>query len=310
MAIDIKEQQILELNENILALLLIDHSTKQNIKWATDTYLCHGVSYAPESEICVEQITGMNTDVIQPRISKSLDEQEKRTRINAEVFTPSWICNKQNNLIDEQWFGRKDVFNIVHEETWTPVTELVKFPANRTWMEYIDSRRIEITCGEAPYLVSRYDTVTGKEISIESRVGLLDRKLRIVNENTNTEEDWYKWTVRAYQSIYGYEYQGDNVLLARENLLHVFAENMYFKFGHGPNQIQLKKIANIISWNIWQMDGITMMAPYSEQEKVLQQLEFDFFDDVSNKTLEPIPCIIKDWRANRTETVLSMMQEG
>jgi hypothetical protein len=29
----------------------------------------------------------------------------------AEVFTPSWICNAQNNLIDNTWFGRDNVFN-------------------------------------------------------------------------------------------------------------------------------------------------------------------------------------------------------
>ena len=27
------------------------------------------------------------------------------------MFTPSWVCNAQNNLIDDAWFGRKGVFN-------------------------------------------------------------------------------------------------------------------------------------------------------------------------------------------------------
>ena len=85
--------------------------------------------------------------------------------------------------------------------------------------KYVDAKRLEISCGEAPYLVSRYDTVTGKEITIEQRIGLLDRKLRVVGENTNTEEEWFKWTKRAYESTYGYEYQGDSLLIARENLL-------------------------------------------------------------------------------------------
>ena len=309
MAIDIKEQQILDLNENLLSLLLFDHSTKENIKWATETYLCHGNNYSPESPICIEQITGVNTDIIQPRISKTSEEQFKRTKVNAEVFTPSWVCNKQNNLIDEQWFGRKNIFNTPKGESWVSIQEPITFPANHTWMEYVDLKRMEITCGEAPYLVSRYDTVTGKEIPVENRIGLLDRKLRIVNENTSDFDDWYKWAIRAYQSIYGYEYQGDNVLLARENLLHVFAENMIYKFGYGPNQIHLKKIANIISWNIWQMDGFSMTAPYSEQAKSGAQTYFDFMEESNEPTLEAIPCIIKDWRANHTITVLSMTQE-
>ena len=48
--------------------------------------------------------------------------------------------------------------------------------------------RLEISCGEAPYLVSRYDTVTGETIPISQRIGLLDRKLRVISENTDTEE--------------------------------------------------------------------------------------------------------------------------
>lgn len=58
----------------------------------------------------------------------------------------------------------------------------------------MDSKRLEITCGEAPYIVSRYDAATGEIIPIERRIGILDRKLRVVNENTETEEDWLFWT--------------------------------------------------------------------------------------------------------------------
>ena len=83
----------------------------------------------------------------------------------------------------------------------------------------MDVKRLEITCGEAPYLVSRYDTVTGRTIPISERVGLLDRKLRVVHENTGTEAEWKKWARRAVESVYGYEFQGDNLLLARENNL-------------------------------------------------------------------------------------------
>ncbi len=56
----------------------------------------------------------------------------------------------------------------------------------RVWEDYIDSKRLEITYGEAPYLVSRYDASTGEMIDIHKRIGILDRKLRVVNENVNT----------------------------------------------------------------------------------------------------------------------------
>lgn len=81
----------------------------------------------------------------------------------------------------------------------------------------MDARRIEVSCGEAPYLVSRYDTVTGDPIELFSRIGLLDRKLRVVTENASNESEWLKWAYRAYESVYGFEFQGDNLLLAREN---------------------------------------------------------------------------------------------
>lgn len=55
---------------------------------------------------------GANGHVIMPRVLKSRDTQTARSRDMAEVFTPSWICNAQNNLIDEAWFGRKEVFNV------------------------------------------------------------------------------------------------------------------------------------------------------------------------------------------------------
>ena len=59
--------------------------------------------------------------------------------------------------------------------------------------------------------MSRYDAATGEELPIESRIGILDRKLRVVIENTDNEADWLKWTQRAFESTYGYEYQGDNL---------------------------------------------------------------------------------------------------
>ena len=43
--------------------------------------------------------------------------------------------------------------------------------------KYIRRKVLEVTCGEAPYLVSRYDVSTGKMIPLEERQGLLDRKM-------------------------------------------------------------------------------------------------------------------------------------
>lgn len=309
--IDIIEQKLFEMSEKLFNVLLMDRTTKKNICWATDHYISYGSAYYPQEPITKDLITGRNTKIVQPRVSKRIEEQVKRTKDKAEVFTPSWVCNEQNNLVDEAWFGRKDVFNVSKDQTWKATKERITFPKDKNWRKYVDAKRLEISCGEAPYLVSRYDTVSGKEIAIEERIGLLDRKLRVVNENTITEDDWFYWTKRAYESIYGYEYQGDNLLIARENLLYTFIENMEYKFSHQPTEEQLQIIARIISWNIWQMDGITMNAPYSERPRVNTQLSiFDFTenDEVSDK--EPIPCKIYDWRSNTSLEFKSMISGG
>ena len=56
-----------------------------------------------------------------------------------------------------------------------------------------------------------------------NQVGFLDKKLRIVSKYCETKEDWLKWSKIAFQSSYGYEWQGDSLLIARENLLYTFS---------------------------------------------------------------------------------------
>lgn len=132
-----------------------------------------------------------------------------------------------------------------------------------TWQSYVDANRLEITCGEAPYLVSRYDSVTGEPIDISQRIGLLDRKLRVVFENASNDDDCLIWIKRAVQSVYGYEFQGDNLFLARKNILLSVVEYFVQKFLAEPTEDFLLDVAEIISWNLWQMDGLTNAIPYA-----------------------------------------------
>ena len=300
--IDILEQDIQDISPFLLKILLQDKTTGRNIRFACDEYAKYGEAYTAEKEILPELITGNNTKIIQPRTAKSKEEQINRTRKAAEVFTPSWICNEMNNHCDEQWFGRPNVFNTPNGHDWTPNPELITFPEDgkkkRTgWMKYVDSKRLEITCGEAPYLVSRYDTTTGEFLPIVKRIGILDRKLRVVNENTDNETDWFKWAKRAFEATYGYEYQGDNLLLARENLLWTFIDNFKFKHKKLPTLSQIKQIANVIAWNIWQMDGLTDTVPFATSESSENQLEL--FDNLP-KIYTSVLCKIKDWRSDKT----------
>ncbi len=286
---------------NVLDLLLADKSTKKNIIWATDTYEEFGEGFTDKVQMDANALL-RRTDIIRPRIQKSQEAQAQRTRKKAEVFTPAWLCNRMNNHCDEDWFGRTGVFNTENEDhTWTVTERKIEFPKGKKWQHYVDSRRLEITCGEAPYLVSRYDVSTGELIvPPKRRIGMLDRKLRIVNENTDTYDDWLKWTVRAFEACYGYEYQGDNVLIARSNLLLTFLDYYEERWERKPDGKLLEQLANKTAWNIWQMDGLKDTAPLGKPYEEFHQLTlFDTFglEDEGENVLEAVPCRIFNWRS-------------
>ena len=113
--VDIKEDSW---SKKVLANLLIDRTTGANIIWATDDYEALGIDYYEKNEIMPELITGDYSEVIQPRSLKSKQDQTIRTKDMAEVYTPSWVCNEQNNLIDEAWFERKNIFNKSDGKSW------------------------------------------------------------------------------------------------------------------------------------------------------------------------------------------------
>ncbi|EFF41781.1 hypothetical protein [Mycoplasmopsis alligatoris] len=188
--VDINENFIKHLSIDVLDILLKDQTTNKNIIWATNNYISKGDEFSFDAQIKAELITGHNYRVIKPRCLKAKEEQNARIKKMAEVFTPSWVCNAQNNLVDNEWMGYENSFNIPSKDnkTWV-ATEKVEFK-NRTWQEYVEDTRMEITCGEAPYLVSRYDTVTGDYIDLKNRIGILDRKMRIINENVNEHDLW------------------------------------------------------------------------------------------------------------------------
>ena len=313
----------------ILKTLLCDRTTGRNIIWADNEYEALGDGYMGDDEITVEKITGMNSGVIKPRIAKEQEKQSQRTKSRAEVFTPSWLCNQMNNDLDELWFGRRDAFNTEAvaddgPKTWTATAEPVAFPKSkgRGWHAYVEAPRLEITCGEAPFVCSRYDSVSGDELPVGERVGFLDRKLRVVTEKTKTRKEWVRCALNALRATYGFEYQGDNLLIARINVLETFAEHLRNRWESEPEQDELEQAAWIVSWNFWQMNGFTDAVPTNkmgaEVESTLGTFEepepepiqpslFDLFDDVfldeaieETKEEEPketVPlCVIYDWQ--------------
>ena len=242
----------------LIDFLLLDRTTDANIIWAT--------AERPRAQISPSEL-----DLIEPRFMKGKDRRFKRTKNRAEVFTPPDVCKIQNDLIVEPWIDQPDAF--------------------------IDAAFLEIACGEAPYLVSRYNVVDGSTIELDDRIGLLDRKLKLINELDVDQNDWQQKARRAYQSIYGYEFQGDNLLIARINLLLSAAEYHRAKFNRPPTSDFMRELATVISWNLWQCDGRTLTVPF--QEVVVQRALNGFGDDSSSKR-EPLPCRIMDWKNGKT----------
>ena len=248
---EIIRQKDPELYEELLKILLLDHSDpsgKKNIIWASGSRGDQNWS----KTIGVDDVSS-----VQPRAFKSLDEKMARVKTHAEVFTPFEIVSRMTR---DLWEDREG-----HSKTF-----------------------LEIACGEAPFITSRYDTATGKPIPLEKRVGILDRKFQELACKVKDDEEWIERAEEALKSVYGYEFQGDSLFIARVNVLDAFLENFYDRFKRLCDRDLLLKESNIISWNFWQMDGRTLTPPDKDNAKVIER---DLFHQAK-------PCRVHFWNQN------------
>ena len=290
----------------LLDILLINRTTKKNIIWATDSYEKLGKEFSTQKCITPALVTGKYGLLIQPRAAKSLVEQRRRTKDKAEVFTPLKIVDQMNKEID--------------------VSDQNSMPDKSNWQDYIRELKLEITCGEAPFIVSRYNPTasTRKLIKLNNRVGFLDRKLKIVSKYCHKKDEWLLWAKEAFKASYGYEWQGDNVLLARENLLYTLIDYYKAKFKQSPELSVQEKFAEIISWNIFQMDGLKYVVPMSchHESKVIPGV-LTLFGEIPG-TIEKCECEgckynrpnkhngkyvkIMDWNKNKTVRFMDLIK--
>ena len=278
LGIDQTDQDI----DSLLKTLLKDKTTQRNIVWASPSYEGMGKAFCSDQPIRQNLLVGKHQSIIQPRVAKHARKQEQRTRSSGEVFTPPWLVDKQVSAVLEEW---KDM----------PLKEWVAL------------RWIELACGEAPYIVTRYDSVTGDSIPVPKRVGYLDRKLQRISQEVTSEKEFIKLAKIAYESTYGYELQGDSLLLARENLLLSFCEYYEQKFGILPPIKTVKAIANIIVYNIFQMNGLTKRTPYSDRS--VKEVQMNLFDTETDSTPAPqgdMLTVVKDWKSKELVTIESI----
>ncbi len=281
---DISENFIREQMPEILDLLLIDRtkSTKKSIKniiWANDNYIEHGVKhYAATAQITPKLITGKMERLIMPRALKSQDVQKERTKSKAEVFTPTWIVKKQNDAVEQDYLN-----------------DDVKTYVSRMWLE--------ITCGEAPYMATRYNMETGNIIPLSEREGFVDRKLKLISSEISNKEEWLSLAILAYQSSYGFEWNGDSLLLARENLLYTYRDYYVTKWQEEPLLDNFKFIAEIISYNLFQMDGLKYIIPLSDVKQVTEEQQLNLFGEASTLLTSSVGKRVKimNWQTKKME---------
>ena len=110
----------------------------------------------------------------------------------------------------------------------------------------------------------------------------------------------------AYKNTYAYEWQGDSLLLARESMLFTFIENYKYKFRKEPLLKSIQEIAYIISWNVWQMDGLKGVVPFSCGEIKTKSVNLFGEEETDNSFCKGclnnnmfehngIYCLVMDW---------------
>lgn len=240
------ELSLIQENEDIIKNLLKDNNTSHPIIFATNNY--ENNFYHFSTPILSSYVLNNNEFKIKNRSKKSLKLQTQRTKEYAEVSTPSWVCYQQINGIEASLNNYNDNKN-----------------------SSMNLNVLEMCCGEAPYITNNDYSST---IPLNVPIGYLDRKLDTINTTNEDKILWFDKVQKAFQSIYGFEYQGDSLFLARLNLLNSFIKYYQLKWNTYPQKSELIAISLIVSWNVWQMDGL------------------------SEKTHCGCECMIKNWKDN------------
>lgn len=213
-------------------------------------------------EITVKDVEFSNPNRIKRRFEKSNDVKKERVKSYGEVFTPTWVIKLQIDECDN-CYKEDDL------ETYV----------NRIWLE--------ITCGEAPYIVNRIDLETNELIPIYDRIGFLDRKLIKINEQCNDLEEWRQLVLQAYKASFGFELNGDSLYFARENMLSTYYEFYVDKWKSDPIEADMVMIAIVIGCTMFQMDGLKYTTTV-----------FYFDSETGEYQTEEIKARIPDWEKN------------
>lgn len=274
------QSEIQELaKEGLLTPLLFDHTHQSNIVFVTDNYENAGCQ--PSSEI-----TSDNVFVLNIRALKNKDVKDARTKNQAEVYTPVKIVREMLDALEEE---SKDDFE--------------------TGEAFIDATILEITCGEGAFIATRYEPDTGIIIPVPERTGAFDRKMQMAYKSSNSYESFEALALRALKATYAYELQGDSLLIARVNMLMDFIEHCGEYYSQRPEPCVLMQAAEIITLNLFQMDGLTGRTPKVSSDKAVNELDMFEIQEIPDDYREDKEVIIKDWAEDKFITFNSIKNE-
>lgn len=162
--------------ERVREMLLKDFSSQSNIVFGTDSYERYGKGYGIFDHIDLSKIVNDGKFAIRRKIDKDDDDSYDRAKKHSETFTPSWVCELMNDVIDDEYFGIDSVFSDLKQ---------IEGISEDKIKDYVNQSRLEVACGEAPFLCSPYDSSNGNEIPIDGRIGMLDRKMHLIYANSD-----------------------------------------------------------------------------------------------------------------------------
>lgn len=218
-------------NKHVINELMADQTTGENITWGVQpSYIQRVAAHEFIKYQDLKRIArGHNRNVHYPLPSNY------RYFINAGI--PEELLNP----------------NYVSDGSRKTITHEVSF-LRKKWME--------ADCAEGFTLATVYAPASGRILPVNERTGFIDIKLNLISRLCDSPDAWIILARYAVGSCYGFEVNGDNLFLTRINVLSSILDFFKNKFDSPLNFQEVEEFANIISWNIFQLDGYTHSIPH------------------------------------------------
>lgn len=247
------QSMLQEIDESVLETLLTDKSTRRPLVWPSGPN--HPAAWMSRE------------DFLRPQLAAEDPQAEQ-----AEFL--EW--NRKLNTLDAAWFGHEPAFNEESAQGWQTLSEPVAFDDPFHWKKYVTRPVFLFQAGHGQALVFRPFAQGAEPMQYGKRMGILDRRLRIISENTREESEWLRWAESALQSLYGTDVSPLAIFQARLSALVAVREAYAQRFGGQLPVREEKYMVTTLCWNLFQMDPRTGCSfPVEEKPAPVQLSLFE-----------------------------------